>query len=350
MRRYKFKTLFQERYLNSAVQGLIVRLRGAFVNFLKSRGIYCISTNSKKVFSEEPISYIARNFASGKFSIYEGQGRFAFNLEGEKIQKCNYIAWKEKRGINRDEMKDLLDKFPYIAVDCSLKSIHNEKELKSLIKQVEWTLRVVREFMWEERYVVAGMETKTSALHYPSIEDFIFDKKPEKIILLDPNADEIFQGDRADCYIIGGIVDKAGNKRGTTELIYRRLKEKGIAIERRKIILRGDVIGVPDRINHIAEIVLRSIIDGENVEEAIKKVQSRTIARWRLRKEIVKNSKRISRDGKTFRIIEKSFYSKIKEWLNVELEDFYRCAGDMGVIVVDDSFISAEGFKVNAKN
>ncbi|MBE8539072.1 tRNA (guanine-N1)-methyltransferase [Geoglobus acetivorans] len=323
-----------------------MRLKHLFVEFLKSRGIECISTNSRKVLGEDPIAYIARNFVSGKFRIFEGQGRFSFDLDGNRIDACRYVAWKSREGIGREEIEDRLGDFPYLVVDCSLAGLHSEKELRSLKKQVNWTLRVVREFMWDERYVVAGMDTGTSAQHFPSVEDFLDQVRPGKVILLDPGAEEEFRGENADCYIIGGIVDKTGNKRGTTALIYERLVKNGYSVERRKILLRGDVIGVPDRINHIAEIVLRAVMDGTSVEEAILSVQSRKIARWRLRKEIVKNSEKIKRNSRSFRVIRKSFFEDVKTWLNVELEDFYRCASDMGIIVVDVDFNPAKIFNV----
>ena len=312
-----------------------MRLKDVFIEFLNSKNIRCISTNSKKVFREDPIQFIARNFASGKFEICLGRGRFSFNLNGERIDSCEYFAWK-CNGISRDEIKDKLDKFPYIVVDCSLKHLHSDKELKSLIKQIEKTLSVVRKYMWDERLVITGMETMTSALHYESVEEFLREKKPEKVILLDPNAEDIFQGEKADCYIIGGIVDKTGDKKGTTSLIYKRLIENGFYIDRRKIVLRGDVLGVPDRINHITEIVLKTVLDEMDLEKAIYDVQNRKIARWRLRREITKNSQRIDVNVKPFRIIRKSFYDEVVGWLKINKKDFYRCASEMGIIVVED--------------
>ena len=316
-----------------------MRLKDVFVEFLNSKNIRCISTNSKKVLREDPIQFIARNFASGKFEICRGEGRFSFNLKGERIERCEYVAWKCE-GISRDEIENELDKFPYIVVDCSLKHLHSDKELKSLIRQIEKTLSVVRKYMWDERLVIAGMKTMTSALHYESVEDFLREKKPERVILLDPNAGEIFHGERADCYIIGGIVDKTGNKKGTTSLIYERLVDNGFELERRKIVLRGDILGVPDRINHITEIVLKIVLDGMEVEKAIYDVQNRKIARWRLRREIAKNSRRIEVKGRPFRIIGKSFYEEVVGWLKINKKDFYRCASEMGVIVVDDELQS----------
>ncbi len=316
-----------------------MRLKDIFIEFLKSKNINCISTNSKKALKDDPIQYIARNFASGNFEICCGRGRYAFNLEGEKIDECDFLAWK-CRGINRKEIEDKLKSFPYIVIDCSLKHLHSEKELKSLVKQLEKTLSVVRRYMWDERLVIASIETRTSAMHCKSVEEFLEKKRPKRVILLDPNSDEEFKGDKADCYIVGGIVDKAGNKAGATAMIYERLIDKGFKVERRKILLRGDVIGVPDRINLITEVLLKVILDGEEIEKAIYDVQNRKIARWRLRKEIAKNCLRIVINGRKFRVIKKSFFKEVSKWLKVNEEDFYRCSREMGVIVVSDAFLN----------
>lgn len=325
-----------------------MRLRDVFVSFLRARGIDCISTNSRKVLDEEAIQYIARKFADGEFRIREGEGKYRFDLDGRRIESCRYIAWRFSDGIGVEEIREELEKFPYIVVDCSLKDIHIEKELKSLVNQIQKTLSVVRRYMWDGKLVIAGMRTPVSAPHYPSVEDFLRENNPEKVILLDPNAEEIFRGDVADCYIIGGIVDKVGNKAGATELIYRRLIGNGFRVERRKILLRGEVVGVPDRINHIAEIVLKSVLDGIDVERAIYEVQNRKIARWRLRKEIARKCSRVVVNGRRFRVIEKSFFDEVRAWLNVIEDDFYRCARDMGVIVIDDDFTPPKSLKVTS--
>lgn len=323
-----------------------MRLRDVFVNFLRSKGISCISTNSRKVLDEEPIQYIARKFAGGEFRIREGEGRYRFDLNGNAVESCSYVAWRFDDGIGAEEIQSELRKFPYIVVDCSLKDIHIEKELKSLMNQIQKTLSVVRRYMWDERLVVAGMNTPTSALHCSSVEDFLKENDFRRVILLDPNAEHVFKGERADCYIIGGIVDKVGNKAGTTEIIYTRLLNGGFAVERRKILLKGDIVGVPDRINHITEIILRSVLDGTDVERAIYEVQNRKIARWRLRREIARNCEKIAVDNRKFRVIRKSFFENVRKWLNVIEDDFYRCARDMGVIVIDDNFTPPKSLKV----
>jgi len=86
----------------------------------------------------------------------------------------------------------------------------------------------------------------------------------------------------------GGIVDKTGNKKGAIPRMGERLQENGIKVKRRRISLRGDIVGVPDRINLILEILLKMIFEDKKMEEAILEVQPYKDARWRLRKRIAK--------------------------------------------------------------
>ncbi len=324
-----------------------MRLRDVFVEFLKEKGIDRISTSSFKVLDEDPIQYIARKFAAGEFRIVEGRGRYCFDLNGNFSDSCSYVAGRFRDGIANIEISERLSEFPFIAIDCSLKYMHSEKELSSLKKQIQSTLSVIRKYMWDDRLAVAGLDVGISCRKCSRIEDFLSEMNFEKVILLDPNSEDVFQGEKADCYIIGGIVDRSGNKKGTTGLIYRKLAENGFDVKRKKIHLRGDVVGVPDRINHITEIILKCILDGLDTERAIYDVQNRKIARWRLRKEIAKNAKKIEVSGKKFRAIEKSFFENTRKWLKISEDDFYRCAMDMGVMVLDDTLTSAKVLKIH---
>ena len=313
-----------------------MRLRDVLVEELKERGISCLSFKTSKVFKFDPMQFAALMIISGRMSVCKGEGRYKFNLNSERVEECGYLLDKCEDGlIKREDLLKRAKNFPYIAIDCRYHHLHSEKEFKSLMTQIKETLNVVREYMWDERLVIAGLKTDTNATHVERLEDFLKDKK--RIILLDPNAEEVFDGERADVYIIGGIVDKSGNKKGLTSKIGEEIKRSGIEFEARKILLRGSVIGVPDRLNHIAEIVLKVVLDGKSVEEAIREVQPKKVAKWRLRIELPKFVEKVEIKGKTFRIVRKSVLKKF-DWLNVGEKEFYEVATEQGVIVVDDHF------------
>ncbi len=317
-----------------------MRLKDIFIEKARERGIEKIYAPRLK--KSDPLAFLASQIASGRISLYKPKksNRLCLTIYGEFVEGIpDAFAGKGdgKAILDKNDLLDFSSRFPYIVIDCSLRDIHSQKELISLDKQIRKTLSVVRKFMWDERLVITSFNSGISALHYPSTEDFLEKMGFKKAVLLDPNAEEKFNGERAECFIIGGIVDKSGNKKGATEKIYRRLEKSGIEVERRRIELRGDITGVPDRINLIAEIVLRAVLDGCDVEKAIYLSQNRKIARWRLRKEIVRKSEIASINGRRFRFIRKSLFKDLSGWLKINEEDFYRCARDMGIIVIDDS-------------
>lgn len=191
--------------------------------------------------------------------------------------------------------------------------------------------------MWDEKLIVTHKDFGIG-IFYPSTEDFLKETGINEVILLDPNGDEIFTGQKAKCYVIGGIVDKVGNKKGWTSKIGKRLRRKGIRVGSLRIELKGDVIGVPDRLNTIIEILLRVILDGEDVEKAVKSVQSPLVAKWRLRKELPKRTIRIDVRGKPFRVVRKSEIKNFN-WLNIRPKDFYKVCSELRYVVLNDEFL-----------
>ncbi len=312
-----------------------MRLKDVFIEVLKEYGIEFIGTNVVKVIkSKDPIKTMALLVANGKVNICYPKDGAVFDLNGNKsnskaqafVGKCDDIIIERERIVNRY-------RFPYVVIDCRFYDLHSEKEKKKLLLQIRQTLNVVREFMWDERLIVTL--DCGCGVYYPSVEDFLAEKNFEKVILLDPEGEEEFKGEFADCYIIGGIVDKAGDKKGWTSKICKILREKGFNVKSQRILLRGDVIGVPDRLNHIAEIVLRVVLDGEDVENAIRSVQPYTVAKWRLRKVLHEYTVRVRVGDKTFRVLPKSVFKEFN-WLNLRISDFYEVCSEMKYFVVSD--------------
>ena len=315
-----------------------MRLRDVLVKILKDGGIETISTDLDRILeSEDVLQMMAVWIANGKVGVCRGHRGVAFNLRGERVEREAevFVGRCENPIIGREDLLALAEEdFPYIVIDCSFYDKHIEKEKRKLRFQINQTLGVVRKFMWDEKLVVTGYDFGVG-IYYPSTADFVRDKGIEDVILLDPNGEETFTGQRAECYIIGGIVDKVGNKKGWTSKLGEMLKKDGIEFRSVRILLRGDTIGVPDRLNTVAEIVLRVVLDGENVESAIRSVQSRLVARWRLRKELPKFTVRVDVNGRPFRVVKRSTFEEF-DWLNLRKEDFYRVCSELGYIVLKD--------------
>lgn len=87
--------------------------------------------------------------------------------------------------------------------------------------------------------------------------------------MLDPEGDCVLSEELVrvmDMFIVGGIVDKERRVKGETARLYRLLR---LNVPRCRIELRGSIIGVPDRINKVIEIILMTLFETGSIEEAI---------------------------------------------------------------------------------
>ena len=308
---------------------------------MKEKGIDVISTDMRKIVeSDDVLQSMALNVALGKAVVCRGFKGIPFDLSGKRLEypsgNSAYLCKGQSNVVlDRIELIEKAKGFPYIVIDCVFFDDHSEKEKKKIILQIQQSLSVVRRYMWDEKLIVTNLKCGVG-VYYPSTVDFIRECGVKNVVLLDPNGEEEFRGQKADCYIIGGIVDKSGSKRGWTSKIGDLLRGCGVDFKSLKIVLRDDVVGVPDRLNAITEIVLRVVLDGMNVENAIRCVQSPLVARWRLKKEIAKKTVRIDVNGKPFRVVRRSVFGDF-DWLNLRLKDFYDVCGELGFLVVDDS-------------
>lgn len=319
-----------------------MKLRDVLIRLLRKKGIGTISTNIDRILdSDDVIQMMAIYIANGKAKVCRGHRGVAFDLEGRRIDRDAdaFVGRCDDAIFGREELIEEAKKefFPYIVIDCSFFDRHIEKEKRKIIFQITQTLGVIRRFMWDKKLIVTALNCGVG-IYYPTTAEFIRERGIKDVILLDPFGDEIFEGQRAECYVIGGIVDKVGNKTGWTSKLGEMLKEEGIEFRSMRILLRGDVIGVPDRINTIAEIVLRVVLGSEDVETAIRKVQSPLVARWRLRKEIPKLTIRIDVNGVPFRVVRKSEFENF-DWLNIDKMDFYEVCSELGYLVMEDERI-----------
>jgi tRNA (adenine9-N1/guanine9-N1)-methyltransferase len=320
------------------------KLRDVFIEKLREEGVERVGTKIRKILtSPDPLTLMAVYVANGRANVCRAVKPlpFSITLSGKfvEMQPQAYIGDCDSTLFTKE---DLLKnrRFPYILVDCRFWDRHSEKEKKKLVIQLRQTLGVVRKYMWDEQFVITGNidPEKCFGIYHSSTEDFLNERRVEDIILLDPGAEDIFQGEKADCYIIGGIVDKTGNKSGLTSKIGEELKKSGFYVKRRKIVLKGDITGVPDRINHIAEIVLRVTFDGVDVERAVMEIQPPVVARWRLRKELKNYTLRVKSKSRVFRVVPKRAFENF-DWLNLKEEDFYEVASDYRYIVISERLL-----------
>ncbi|BEP18258.1 hypothetical protein PYJP_16100 [Pyrofollis japonicus] len=269
-------------------------------------------------------------------TVYKGRRFCAARLGG---RACCDAVFSENSycSLRKDLLGWIEDYLPLIVIDMSLLREHRGREIRSLRVQIGATLGVVRRFLWDRHLLIAGIEPGVAewlrAFMGRALVDFSVlpgDEAAElrgakRIILLDPSADRDLGVDdvlSADAFVLGGIVDILPRPGAT-----RRLKLRGIAIPRR-ISLRGDIHGVPSRLNQLVEIILRARYETcGDIEQAIRSTMSPRDARLRAYIELMRWSRGRRRE------VPVELYYELKEWLPLSLRDFIRAAKMAGLEV-----------------
>ncbi|WP_223209009.1 MULTISPECIES: tRNA (guanine(9)-/adenine(9)-N1)-methyltransferase [Pyrococcus] len=322
---------------------------------LQEKGIKSVGTLSRKWPSGRDIyQELALLLLEGDGAIVELREETAesWDLNGKKVGPSKYayvrpcFVEKFKVIVDGSEIAKRLPDYPWIIVDLTFWNRHIPKEKDKVALQLRETYAVVRRMYYPRRFAITWVNEEFKKKNKVPLEkvvsyegstaDFLREKGINRVVLLDPNAEEVLSREdlQERAFIIGGIVDMKGDKKGTTAKIGEVLEKEGIDVLRRKIVLRGDIVGVPDRINHIAEILLRMLY-GEDMEKAILAVQAPTHARWRLRKEIPKRKIRYLIDGKLYLVVEKELYDELKQWLNIRWEDFVKVLRETGMVALE---------------
>jgi len=259
-----------------------------------------------------------------KFRILLGKGgdlKADSCLASESLN--NSISWKELLELMPEPS------FPLFVIDVSLKYIHTEEELDKLRLQIAVSLSKIREFLWDRHLAITSVDNET----FNWLKEYlgrnkiiITDSKPNEVlwslgadtvIILRPDAPESLSSEdimRADAFLIGGVVDLIP-RRGLSRIL-DNIVPWGIP---RKITLRGSIIGVPDRINRIIEIILKAryLFKG-NIEKAIINSMTRKDIINRAFVEIMRNSYPCGKK----KCISKNFYKNLRKWLPISEEDF----------------------------
>ena len=156
---------------------------------------------------------------------------------------------------------------PKIIMDFSMWSYHSKAEKGLLIKQTNYTLSVIRDYLWDKNLeiVSAPLEMEAWARDTNFFGKVSKEKFKGNAIVLDPNAEsEIKKFDEKTNYIIGGIVDKS-NRMRTSSL--------GYDLPRKSLRLEGKSSKVSNRINHIVEAICRNLA-GEPLKEVTPRSRS----------------------------------------------------------------------------
>ncbi len=240
--------------------------------------------------------------------------------------RCNKIA------ISWRELETQLPNPPLPAFVADLGMINKllDEEVASLKVQLGVALSVVRRYLWDPHLVLTSARENTGEWLFDVMgkaKVTITREKPgrvlwsmgaDRVIILRPDAEEPLTVEDvvgADAFVVGGIVDKIP-RRGVSKYLDASVPWG----EPRKIVLRGSLIGVPDRINRIIEIIFRILFENYSVEEAVIKTMTKRDIMKRLTIEIMK----ASRGGK--KVLDKSHYELLKSWLPITCQDYITAA------------------------
>ncbi|MDI3483563.1 MAG: tRNA (adenine9-N1/guanine9-N1)-methyltransferase [Methanobacteriaceae archaeon] len=320
-----------------------------FKELLESEGIDRIG-GLHRMKGDDPFQEVAISILDGKGAIIrlDEPVKPAWSLDGELVGSSHFVyspSGHDDNLIGREEIKRELSKYehPYFIIDLMYWDEHTDKEKRKLALQLNQSYGLIRDYLWGERLVLTWLNKRAeSSMHFPlqritsfkgPTHKFLAENGMREAILLDPWAEKDIRPEDliSKAFIIGGIVDKTGNKKGATPRIGEELQENGIKVKRRRISLRGDTVGVPDRINLILEILLKMIFEDKKMEEAIFEVQPYRDARWRLRKELPKHKIKL---GKMV-IVEKELFYEYSRWLNIRWKDFQKVVDDLKFIALE---------------
>lgn len=265
---------------------------------------------------------------------YQGRRLRIVGNRGVEPYDCELVEGDEGIVSWRDLEARLPDPpFPLITVDLGLWRLHSPEESARLRIQLAVTLSVVREYLWDRHLALTSVtaEVKESLntimgrnkaiLTSSRPNELLWGIGAEEVVILRPDAPEPLAADdvlRAQAFLIGGIVDLIP-RRGVSKVLDRMVPWG----RPRKIVLKGSIVGVPERINRVAEIILKArLLYNGDVEKAIVSSMTKRDLHRRLFVEIMRASE--ERGGG--RAVSAELYYSLRRWLPISWEDFLEVA------------------------
>ncbi len=211
---------------------------------------------------------------------------------------------------------------PAYTVDLSRIGSHLEEELRRLRVQLGVAVSVIREYLWDPHFILTSAPDWVPGWLYDVIGrskvqvvrerpgKVLWSMRADRVYILRPDAERPLSTEearRGDAFLVGGIVDRIP-KPGLSRFL-DTLVPWG---EPRRIELRGSIVGVPDRINRIIEILLRTRFEGVSLERAILSSMTRRDVMARLHVELMK------RKGEDPVVV----YEDLRRWLPITCRDF----------------------------
>jgi len=273
-----------------------------------------------------------------------------------------HVYWYSKscRGVDitdsiREELRPYIDEIKrkiLFIIDVSFWHEHTEIEKKELIEQIILTIKTVRKYLHDSCLAITScsreflqyFENATRGMRHSVIITELdlrnFLKKVLKlrgnIAMLDPEGEFVLNDVDVlsyNVYIMGGIIDKERVDKFGTYRLYNMYRLWELNIPRFRIALDGSVIGVPDRLNKIAEIIIEAKLFKTPIINAIIKQQSKRDRIYRWMYEIQKHAKKSRCNGKIVYIVTREFIQSLKQRYPLDDKSIRRIFKSLNIIV-----------------
>jgi len=219
----------------------------------------------------------------------------------------------------RQTVKSILPKFPLFVIDFLLFDLLSRRERKLLVKQLLMLIDLMRRRLTTANIALVNVpesllkyldpELKAYLMLYNSDTGYL-KLDGDEAIILDPYAmQSLTEADvtASRVFVLGGIVDEEFPRPYATAFI-AELISLLTEVKPRSITLRGNRVGVPDRINKVVSVLLDVIQQQKTIEEAV--IESMSV-----KDKIV----RLYEDLKSLREPSGEHLCRLVEWLRLDV-------------------------------
>ncbi len=293
--------------------------------------------------------------------IYEKNGIKLIHGIGDEISRY-YVRWRDRNcriDITEDILRKLLSRIDnvrnrtYFIIDLSFWDEHTENERNELVEQIVMCIKTIRKYLYDNYLILTScsddfikyFNRKISGMSHhvvmTSLDLRTFLRRflrKHNVVMLDPEGDFTLTDVDVlsyDVYILGGIIDKERVDKYGTYRLYSTYRLWELNIPRMRICIDCSVIGVPDRLNKIMDIILRCRICGNLLRCSIILNQSKRDRIYRWYFEIQRYSKKVVKNGRVIKhILSKELINRLLREYPISSKDIERIFRSLNLEIV----------------